>query len=77
MTQRQKRPPFPIDIECIVSGFVDHPGQSFTGYFRRLKNTGTILFVYSEGYRIADLDHMNNPLVIHFKETNEKWDFYY
>ncbi len=75
--KRQKRPLFPLNIECVVTGFADAPNKSHVGYFRPLKNGVTTVFVYDEGMRIAELDHQNNPLEIVMKDTNEKWDFYY
>lgn len=70
-------PLFPIDVECVVSGFAEYPEVEFRGYFRSVLNhASAVIFQYEKGFRIASYDHANQPLKIFILQTNEDWDYF-
>jgi hypothetical protein len=78
--RREKIPLFPLDVECVVGGFIDQPPDvQFCGFFRSLKNHSGILFVYENGcsFRLAGVDHVLKPLQIMIVSTGEYWDYYH
>ena len=73
-----KMPLFPIDVECLVSGFAEYPEVEFRGYFRRVLNHGSaVIFQYEKGFRIASYDYNETqPLKIFILQTRKYWDYF-